>query len=160
MMAIEEYVDDQLVETIKTKYSQDFKNAMAYVDYVQNNENVAAIYQNDKQISDHQLKGLAFHDFITPPQIIGIYVEKYYKNKFHPIVVRAKDDFGVKQVLVTIFNSRNELLEKGLAQQFLQKERWFYFIRKDLEGQGEIRIETMATDYPGNYAVSSQWIMV
>jgi hypothetical protein len=141
--------------------SLDQKNAMSYVDRVRTNHDMAAIYKKNGEISDLQLHGLAYHDFITPPRILGIFCEKYLSHRARPIIIRTKkDDVGVRQVMVKIFNSNGELLEKGSAKHFFQNEKWFYFVRKEIKGQQEIRIEVKAVDYPGNLTVFTQWLGV
>jgi hypothetical protein len=135
------------------------KNAMSYVENVLKNNDLAAIYKKNGGVSDVQLHGLAFNDFINPPQIIGIFCDKYLNNKAKPIMIRTRKDIsGVSKVMVKIFNKEGQLLEKGLAKQFLQNERWFYFVRNKIECDQELHIVAKAVDYPGNLAVASQWI--
>jgi hypothetical protein len=139
--------------------SRDVKNALSYVDSIRSNDLLAALYKENGGSNDVQLHGLAYQDFLTPPQIVGIFCDKYLSNKLKPIIIRTKKvAVGVSKVMVKIFDKNGVLLEKGLAKQFLQKEKWFYFVRKDFEDDQEMRIEAKAIDYPGNLAVFSQWI--
>lgn len=83
----------------------------------------------------------------------NILTEKYTGNPASEIVIEGKDDFRVKEVVVSIHNAVGELVETGNAiLNPMDRNQWIYdatVLNNALPGT---KISAIARDIPGNKA--------
>ena len=92
----------------------------------------------------------AVEDFMSPPVVKSIDTSKYTGAVGNTITIRAVDDFRVTGVQVEIYAASGALLEKGNAVQQTNGIDWNYtatLANSPLTGS---RINSIATDVPGN----------
>lgn len=101
---------------------------------------------------------VAVADFLHAPQIDEIDISKYSGQAGNSIRVRATDDFKVVQVLVSIYNSDNSLVEEGFALQDKNQVDWIYTTTaNNADMQGD-KIVIKVSDVPGNLTQKEETI--
>lgn len=93
---------------------------------------------------------VAVADFLCAPQIEEIDVSNYSGKAGNSIRIRATDDFKVIQVMVSIYNSGNTLVEEGYAIQDRNQVDWIYTTTADNTNIQGDKIVIKASDIPGN----------
>jgi hypothetical protein len=91
----------------------------------------------------------AFRDYMRAPEVRSIDTSAYYGRPGSTILVKAKDDFWVKEVTVSIHNSRGRLIEEGNAVSGMSNSIWMYTATKRVLSH-RCRIKAVARDLPGN----------
>ena len=101
---------------------------------------------------------VAVADFFHAPDIESVDLSHYTGQPGDTILIRATDDFMVKEVKVTITNADGSLVEKGDAAPDAGGYLWTYTatqVNDNLEGD---KIEIAASDLPGNITREEQSI--
>ena len=101
---------------------------------------------------------VAVADFFHAPDIESVDLSQYTGQPGDTILIRATDDFMVKEVKVTITNADGSLVEKGDAAPDVGGYLWTYTatqVNDNLEGD---KIEIAASDLPGNITREEQSI--
>lgn len=94
---------------------------------------------------------IAFQDYLTPPRIKEIDTSEYNGAVGSTIVIKAFDDFAVKQVRVSIFNAAGDLVEEGLAiVDPTFKIRYNYTATQVVAILPGSKIKAVVQDLPGN----------
>ena len=96
---------------------------------------------------------IAMIDALNPPVVQSIAAENYSGLVGDSILIRAIDDFKVASVVVSIYNQKGDLVEKGNAVALENGENdWQYIATKsNKEFHGSV-IDAVAIDLPGNSA--------
>ena len=90
-------------------------------------------------------------DALNAPVVESIQAENYHGQLGDKIIIRAKDDFKVTAVVVSIFNQAGELIEEGNAViQNDEEMKWLYKVQQENPGLSGSKIVAVATDLPGN----------
>jgi hypothetical protein len=94
---------------------------------------------------------IAFRDYLKAPVVKKIDVSNYKGTAGSVVVVKAKDDFRVAQVKVSIHSSAGVLLEEGNAiLDPIKRSLWnFTATQNNATPTGSV-ISATATDLPGN----------
>jgi hypothetical protein len=94
---------------------------------------------------------MAFRDYLKAPAVKSIDVSKYAGLAGSPIVVKAKDDFRVAKVIVSIRTATGELVEEGNAiLNPINRNKWTYTTVADNPALAGGSVSVTAMDIPGN----------
>lgn len=93
---------------------------------------------------------VAFKDAFNKPEILGIIAHGYRGEAGNIIVVQAADDFKVNAVIVSIFNSANELIEEGPSAAQADGLSWYYTVTTPNSTIEGTKIVAKAIDIPEN----------
>jgi hypothetical protein len=94
---------------------------------------------------------VAFTDYLKAPKVKKIDSSGYKGTVGSTIVVRAVDDFAVKQVSVSIYNAAGDLVEEGLAiLDPIIRVRYVYTASQVVAILPGCKIKAVAEDIPGN----------
>ena len=135
------------------KVTLKFQEAVFYAKNALNDVPTKEAYTNEAKVGQSAYN-VAVADFFNAPEIDSVDFTLYTGQPGEKILVRATDDFQVKQVTVAIYNSDGSLVEKGDAQLDSTGLRWEYLtttINEQLSGD---KIVVQATDLPGNMTES------
>jgi hypothetical protein len=89
---------------------------------------------------------MAWLDANNPPIVKSIITDGYYGREGDILFITAEDDFMVVDVEVRIYDTNNEVIERGKAS--LRNENlWTYKTSTNTKGS---TIEPIAYDRPGN----------
>ncbi len=127
-----------------------FASATMYAQGAVKNAELKKAYQQ-KAPPGQNSYNMAVRDFLKAPVVKRINTDAYERTVGSTIAVKAKDDFRVASVKVSIFlHASGELLEEGNAvPDPVNRERWSYTAtRAPAAGEALIIIAT-ATDIPG-----------
>ena len=92
----------------------------------------------------------ALEDFMVSPVVQNIDTQNYTGAVADKSVIRAVDDFRVKQVYVEIHSANGALLEAGNAVQNINGIDWTYTTVKVNNSLAGTKIKVVAIDVPGN----------
>ncbi|WP_052273454.1 hypothetical protein [Flavihumibacter solisilvae] len=93
----------------------------------------------------------AFRDYLKAPVVISIDVSKYAGLPGSPIVVKAKDDFRIAEVSISIRTATGELVEVGNAVlNPINRNKWTYTTVEDNPAYAGGSVSATARDIPGN----------
>jgi hypothetical protein len=96
---------------------------------------------------------IAFRDFLKGPVVKKIDASNYKGNPGSVIVVKAKDDFRVVGVKVSIHSATGVLVEEGSAVlNSINRNLWNYTATQTNAAMTGSVISCTATDLPGNTA--------
>ena len=96
---------------------------------------------------------MAFRDFLKPPVVKSINAVAYRGQEEAEIVIKAKDDFRVVDVLVEIHTSAGVLVETGIAMlDPIDRGKWIYLTKLTNTTYANGTITATAYDIPGNSA--------
>ena len=93
---------------------------------------------------------LALADAYHAPEVMGIDAINYHGRLSDTITVRAKDDFKVVSVLVSIYNVEGSLIEQGYALQQGNELDWLYCATRENTTLTGSKIKAIVKDLPGN----------
>jgi hypothetical protein len=99
---------------------------------------------------------VAVADFLKAPNFDEIDLTAYHGAVGDLIRVRVTDDFKVKQVQVSIFNSDGSLVEQGDAAQQTNQIDWIYTAATANESTTGDKIVVRASDKPGHISTLEQ----
>lgn len=133
-----------------------FQEAIIYGKGIMKNPEMKDTYS---QKADNRLSAynVAIADFSHAPHIDEIDVTGYYGNEGDKIIIRAVDDFIVKEVSVTIYNADGSIADEGSAKNSeINALDWEWTAtRSNGELPGD-KIVVRATDIPGNLSEKEQ----
>ena len=131
-----------------------FASCIAYAKSAVKNPKTRAMYQ--AAIKGGQTAfNVATSDALNPPEITFIDKTGYQGNIGDILLVKAKDDFMVSEVSVTILNASGHLVEQGNAVMELAKGDWIYVASKLNPEYAHAVISVTASDLPGNTTTST-----
>ncbi len=126
-----------------------FKEASVFAKNKMNDPDSKIYYQ---ALADQYQLGSAYTaavtDYLTPPRIIQVNKENFFKNQGDKLVVRAIDRFAVKEVYATFTDANHEILEEGSFTSTENGLDWAYQLQGNLETATNMTITVM--DVPGN----------
>ena len=94
---------------------------------------------------------VAFRDYLKAPKVKSINTEQYNGTPGSIIVVRAKDDFKVVEVKVSIFDADSKLIEEGNAiLNPNNHNNWIYTTTQTNADTDRCIVKAVALDLPGN----------
>jgi hypothetical protein len=94
---------------------------------------------------------VAVTDYLKAPKVTAIDAAGYTGAVGSTILVKAKDDFDVKQVRVTIYNPAGDMVESGLAiLDPIYRVRWIYTATQVVAILPGSKIKAESEDVPGN----------
>jgi hypothetical protein len=94
---------------------------------------------------------VALKDYLKPPRVKTIDVGKYNGTPGSTILVRAIDNFRVKEVKVSIYNAAGDLVEEGQALlDPVVRVKWIYTALQVIAQLPGCKIKAVAQDLPGN----------
>lgn len=131
-----------------------FRYATEYAKNVTKNPEYKALYQRgiNKQRLILSAYNVAINDCLNPPTIEEVDVKDYNGEPGKLIRARAKDDFMVKSVHVTIRNGDEQIIEQGEATPRGKKGLWRYQTTvRNLELKGTT-VTVVVKDLPENVA--------
>jgi hypothetical protein len=97
---------------------------------------------------------IAFRDFLKAPVVKSIDVGKYTGVPASTIVISAKDDFRVAEVIVSIRTAAGLLVEEGNAiLNPVKRDTWIYTATQNNTALAGSMILVTARDLPGNAGV-------
>jgi hypothetical protein len=95
----------------------------------------------------------AVRDYMRPPKVNRIDTVAYNRNPGSTILIKAIDDFCVKEVKVSILNAAGDLVEEGNALvDPINRFKWIYTATQEIEVIQGCKIRATAEDLPGNRA--------
>lgn len=123
-----------------------FQAASRYAEKVQCDATLHAFYAPFAKARGLRVRAVALSDFFHPPKVESIDLRRYRGRAGDPIVIRARDEFGVVRVNVLLRDATGAVLEQGEAQ--LRARRWLYQATQSLAAGQSITIEALAYDRP------------
>lgn len=96
---------------------------------------------------------VAMKDCLTPPKIMGIFLEGYNGAVGDIISIRATDDFMVTTVKLRILKADDTLIEQGTASLDEFGIDWIYVATVANNPLAGTKVEVTARDIPGNETV-------
>ena len=94
---------------------------------------------------------IAFRDYLKAPVVKNINTEKYDGTPGSIIVVKAKDDFRVVEVKLSIRNADGSMLEEGNAiLNPIDRNLWTYATTRTNASPPGCTVSATALDLPGN----------
>lgn len=94
---------------------------------------------------------MALRDFIKSPVVKRIDASAYTGLTGSSIVIRAKDDFRVVELRVSILDAGGELIEEGLASPDpINQQKWRYTAIRENASLSGCTIRAVAKDIPEN----------
>jgi hypothetical protein len=127
-----------------------FSTATAYARAAMADPALEKIYAV-RATTERSVFNLAVKDYIKAPKVKKVIVSAYTGNVGSTIEVRAKDDFAVKAVKVSIRNAAGDLVEEGNALiDPLDKSKWIYTATQVVAILPGCKVKAIAQDLPGN----------
>ena len=131
-----------------------FASCIAYAKSAVKNPKTRAMYQ--AAIKGGQTAfNVATSDALNPPEITFIDKSGYQGNIGDILLVKAKDDFMVSEVSVSVLNALGDLIEQGNAVGEPNKGDWIYIAIKPNPEYANSVITVTAADLPGNTTTST-----
>jgi hypothetical protein len=130
-----------------------FTEAAQYAKGAVSSPDIKKEYQK-KASNTNTAYNIAFRDFLKAPVVKSIDTGRYDGSPGSTIVVKAKDDFRVVEVVVSIHNAAGVLVEKGNAVlNPLDRNKWIYTATQQNATVAGSVISAKALDLPGNSAM-------
>jgi len=127
-----------------------FSEAAIYARSVLSSADLKKEYEK-KAIPGRTAYNMAFRDFLKAPVVKGIDVLNYKGTPGSAIVVKAKDDFRVAEVRLSIHNAAGVLVEEGNAVlNPIKQSLWTYTATQNNATLAGCVISATALDLPGN----------
>lgn len=136
-----------------------FRMAGYYATSVKYKPELKARY-DDARTNGNNFRNVAMRDFFNPPDIKEVDVNGYNGSAGSYILITAEDDFMMASVSVCIYDSHDNLVEKGAAVQLIDNRLYGYTTTAQCTDPEGCRIEIIASDMPGNEAVGELWVAV
>lgn len=136
-----------------------FRMAGRYATKVKLKPELKARY-DDARTNGNNFRNVAMRDFFNPPDIKEVEINGYNGSPGRYILITAEDDFMIDAVSVCIYDSHNNLVEKGVAVQLIGNRLYGYTTTAQCMDPEGCRIEITAKDMPGNEAIGELWVAV
>jgi uncharacterized protein YjbJ (UPF0337 family) len=132
-----------------------FQEAVIYAKGAITDE-ITKVAYNSTAKNGQSAYNVAIADFFNAPKIESINLSGYAGKVGESIIVKATDDFQVKQVTVAIYNEDGSIVEKGEAQLDASNTYWVYVTTaQNNQLQGD-KIVIQASDILGNLTESQK----
>ncbi len=141
----------------QTEHRRRFQQATIYARAAQADPELKAAY-GQAAGAGQTAYNIAVADMLKAPDIESIDLSGYAGRTGDTILIRAKDDFMVKEVTVTITNGDGSLVETGLARPDVAGYLWTYTATQDNGSLDGDKIEITASDLPGNIAQKGEML--
>jgi len=93
----------------------------------------------------------ALKEYLQQATIESIDDSNYTGTAGDEITIKAdKNDFPITEVVVTLTDGNNIVIEEGKATKHRKSAFWTYKAQKDFEGVGPVKITAIVHDIPGN----------
>jgi hypothetical protein len=144
-------VDPNRVPTVKQEQQQEkFREASAFANSVLKNSELRETYEVKSKGKKNAFR-TAFSDYLNDPKVKQIDASEYTGAVGSKILVKAQDDFDIKQLKVSIYNPAGDLVEEGLAViDPVFKLRWIYTATQVVAILPGSKIKAVVQDIPGN----------
>lgn len=144
-------IDKNRVPTPAQEEQQDkFAAAADYANAVMENPDLKETYEM-KATKTKTAFRVAFTDYLKSPKVKKIDASAYNGTVGSTIVIKAQDDFAVKQVRVSINNAAGDLVEEGLAVlDPIIRVQYIYTATQVVAILPGCKIKAVAQDIPGN----------
>jgi hypothetical protein len=129
---------------------ESFADAATYAQGVMSSADLKKEYEK-KATPGTTAFNIAFRDYLKAPVVNKIDISNYNGTVGSVVVVKAKDDFRVAQVKVSIHSSTGTLVEEGNAiLNPVKRTLWNYVTTQNNSNLPGTIISATATDLPGN----------
>lgn len=99
---------------------------------------------------------IAMIDALNSPVVESIQADRYTGRVGDPVIIRARDDFKVASVVVSIYSQRGVLLEQGQAVEPEDADgEWLYVASQENPEPAGSSVSVVAMDMPGNHTLMS-----
>jgi len=132
-----------------------FYEAVSYAKLAMKDPEIKAAYQVNAGEGKTPYN-MAIADYLHAPVIEQIDVSAYRGKAGNVIIVRATDDFRVKEVSVSIYDADGMEVEKGAAVLSVDGIDWVYTVRTDNTSLDGDKIVVLASDLPGHTTTGEQ----
>lgn len=127
-----------------------FKAAAAYGRMAMKDPDLEEIY-SEKATMEESAYNRAVRDYLVSPKVKSIDASAYDGKIDSTILVKASDDFLVKEVWVNIFSAEGDLVEEGPATiDPYFRIKWYYNATRNIAKVQGCTIRAVAKDLPGN----------
>ena len=134
-----------------------FRQAALYGKLMMADPAMKALYDEAAKTHGKPVFSLTIADFFNAPSVDEIDLSDYTGRAGNEIVIRASDDFEVKDVSVAMTHSDGSLIESGAAVETPARSgRWVYTATVGVPTGTPVRIAVTATDRPGHQAVRTE----
>ncbi len=131
-----------------------FRMASKYAKAINSNADQSLAQAYASKLKPRQtIYSRALEDFMIPPVVQNIDTQNYTGAAAGKLVIRAVDDFRVKEVRVEIRLANGLLLEAGNALQHINGMDWTYTTTKPNNELAGTKIKVIATDVPDNEGI-------
>lgn len=131
-----------------------FRMASKYAKAIKDNADQSLAQAYDAARRPRQtMYSRALEDFMVSPVVQNINTQSYKGAVADKLVIRAVDDFRVKEVRVEIYTANGSLLETGNAVQNRNGIDWTYTTTQANNELAGTRIKVVAIDVPDNEGV-------
>jgi hypothetical protein len=128
-----------------------FKDAGSYAKRCMLVPEIKAEYQTGVNYKIHSAYHVALADHMNPPEVVYVDAEKYTGAVDGTITIKAKDDFKVVRVTVTIIDGNGTLIEEGDAEAYFRRLYiWKYKSTAVNSNRAGTVIRVTAYDRPGH----------
>jgi hypothetical protein len=144
-------IDKNRVPTLnQQEHLNRFSAATAYARTTMANPELEQLYRK-KATAERSNYICAVRDYMRAPKVNRIDTAAYNGSPGSTILVKAIDDFCVKEVRVSIFNAESDLVEEGNALvDPINRFRWIYTATQEMGLLSGCKIRATAEDLPGN----------
>ena len=130
-----------------------FKEAALYAKTALSNPSKRALYQAIAEQRDETAHLIALTDFLVVPEFKPLDLSEYKGQAGDRITIRAKDDIGLADLIVTITANDGTQIETGFAvEEGLQSGKWTYTATASVALGSDIFIELVGFDHARNKA--------
>ena len=140
--------DGLIPSAVQTGQRERFRQAAAYGKSAFADPAQKALYEAAAKVRREPAFAVAVSDYLNAPVVDPLDLTQYTGQVGQPIIVRARDDFAVTAVNVTIKDNAGAVIEQGPAS--LELGVWRYVTTDVLPTERPVTIEAIATDRPGN----------
>ena len=130
-----------------------FKEAAIYAKAALSNPSKRAFYQAIAEKRDESAHFVALTDFLVVPKFKPLDLSKYKGRAGDRITIRAVDDIGLADLIVTITANDGTQIETGFGvEEGLHSGKWIYTATASVPLGMDIFIELVGFDHAGNEA--------
>jgi hypothetical protein len=140
--------DGLIPSAVQSGQQERFRQAAAYGKGAFADPAQKALYDAAGKARRKPAFALAVSDYLNAPVVDSLDLTQHTGLVGQPIIVRARDDFAVMAVNVTIKDNAGAVIEQGPAS--LELGVWRYVTTDVLPTERPVTIEAIATDRPGN----------
>lgn len=133
-------------------HQEKFRQAANYGKMVLTDPQARAAYDQAAKQKHQPVMSLLITDFFKQPLVDELDLSAYEGQAGNTIAIRARDDFDVVNVTVSIKDAvTNNIIESGVAlKSQTDAGRWVYTATVNVSGGTQLIIEATATDRPGH----------